>query len=179
MQRTQTRMIACLDVDYRDSVAYAAAVAFRDWPDAKGVDERIVKLEAVQPYEPGQFYRRELPCLLAVLRVLPPVRVVIIDGYVWLDGATRPGLGAHLYEALGGQVAVIGVAKTRFRGADRACEVMRGSSRRPIFITAAGMQPEQAAENVRSMHGPYRIPSLLSRVDFLCRQEPGDTESGG
>jgi deoxyribonuclease V len=111
-----------------------------------------------------------LPCLLAVLRELPSVVAVVVDGYVWLDGMSVAGLGAHLHQALAGRVAVVGVAKTRFAGAGAAVEVVRGRSTRPLFISAAGMNAQSAAEHVRSMHGPNRIPTLLKRVDSLCRQ---------
>jgi deoxyribonuclease V len=124
----------------------------------------------VHAYQPGQFFRRELPCLLAVLRELPPVAVVVVDGYVWLDGVSVAGLGAHLYQALAGKVAVVGVAKTKFGGPGGAVEVVRGRSTRPLFITAVGMDAQRAAEHVRSMHGPDRIPTLLKRVDSLARQ---------
>ncbi|HET8564411.1 MAG TPA: endonuclease V [Candidatus Binatia bacterium] len=164
-------MIACLDVDYRDTTAYAAAITFREWLDATPAEEGVVAVSDVQPYEPGQFFRRELPCLLAVLRMLYGVAVVIVDGYVWLDDMRKPGLGAHLYRALNGQVAVIGVAKSKFREAHGACEVTRGASIRPLYITAAGMDSEAAAQHIRSMHGCYRIPTLLKRVDCLCRSD--------
>ncbi len=163
-------MIACLDVDYREAAAYAAGIAFQYWPDATPATEKVILVEAVQPYQPGQFFRRELPCLLAVLRELPPVAVVVVDGYVWLDGVSVAGLGAHLYQALAGKVAVIGVAKTRYSGAGAAVEVVRGRSTRPLFITAVGMSAQKAAEHVRSMHGPDRIPTLLKRVDSPARQ---------
>jgi deoxyribonuclease V len=162
-------MIACLDVDYRDPAACAAAIVIRDWSDANPAAESVVNIDAVAPYEPGQFYRRELPCLLAVLKTLPPVEVAVIDGYVWLDAAMTPGLGAHLHEALSRQTAVIGVAKTRFRGADHAHEVLRGTSARPLYVTATGISPEVAAGHIRAMHGDHRIPSILARVDRLCR----------
>jgi len=162
-------MLACLDVSYRDSVACAAGVTFRDWSDATAFDEKVVRIQNVEPYQPGQFYRRELPCLLAVLQKLPPVDTAIIDGYVWLDGESMPGLGAHLYQALNRKVAVIGVAKTKFRGTDRVCEVIRGTSKRPLYVTAVGIQHELAAEHVRSMHGDNRLPTLLAHADYLCR----------
>lgn len=163
-------MIACLDVAYDDAVAYAGGLVFNDWTDASSVEEQVIPVVGVQQhYESGQFFRRELPCLLAVLKALPPAEVVILDGYVWLGGVDQPGLGAHLYQALGGQAAVVGVAKTRFQCAKLACEVFRGRSTRPLFITAAGMNPESAAGHIRSMHGSYRIPTLLKRVDYLCR----------
>src|SRR5262245_13205180 len=115
-------MIGCVDVDYRGTRAVAAGIAFRDWLDDSGVVERVVTLCDIQPYESGQFFIRELPCLLAVLRVLPPQQIVLIDAYVWLE-QNRPGLGAHLYESLDGRVSVIGVAKTRYLGAGSVQEI--------------------------------------------------------
>ncbi len=174
-------MIACLDVHYRDTSASAcaAAVTFLGWTDADVIDAKVVQVQDVEPYEPGQFYRRELPCLLAVLQTLPPVDAVLIDGYVWLADESRPGLGAHLHQALGGKIPVIGAAKTKFHGAGQACEVLRGESRRPLYVTAAGMEVNLAAEHVRSMHGVYRIPTLVAWVDQLCRRRldaPGPQE---
>jgi deoxyribonuclease V len=124
----------------------------------------------VAPYEPGAFYKRELPCLLEVLGLAPgPLDAVIVDGYVWLSRDGRPGLGARLFEALGGRTAVVGVAKTSFAGADFAAPVQRGASARPLYVTAAGMDANEAADRVREMAGAHRIPELLKRVDRLCR----------
>ena len=166
-------MLASLDVYYHDTTATAAAVLFHDWADAIAAKEMVVRVPDVEPYEPGQFYRRELPCLLAILRTIPPVKTIIIDGYVWLDGPAKPGLGAHLYEALDEQVAVIGVAKTKFQGATEAREVTRGTSARPLFVTAVGIPLELAANAIQSMHGKHRIPTLLARADQLSRQAMG------
>src|SRR5947209_894733 len=108
-------MLACVDVDYRDENALAACVLFRDWTDAVPSAELIRLIEHVEPYVPGQFYKRELPCLLGVLADVPePLDAVIVDGYVWLKDEQTPGLGGHLFEALARKVPVIGVAKTRF-----------------------------------------------------------------
>lgn len=161
-------MIACVDVHYVGTCAYAAVVTFADWSAAAALEEKVVRRDDIQPYVPGEFYRRELPCLLAVLQAIPPFQIVVIDGYVWL-GDSKPGLGAHLHRALGGGVAVIGVAKTKYAGAGPAYEILRGTSQRPLYVTAAGMSTDAAAEHVRSMHGEYRVPTLLRRVDFLCR----------
>jgi deoxyribonuclease V len=162
-------MIACVDVDYREDEAVAACLLFRSWPDERSARECVERIRDVEPYQPGQFYRRELPCLLAVLRAVgEPVEAVVVDGYVWLHDE-RPGLGAHLYEALGRAVPVIGVAKTRFLSATAAAAVRRGNSQRPLYVTAAGLDLAKAAECVRGMHGPFRIPTLLKRVDQLCR----------
>ena len=137
--------------------------------DSQPAEQHIVQLTDVAEYVPGEFYRRELPCLLqALLPVLDRVQTILIDGYVDL-APNRPGLGARLYEALGGKIAVVGVAKTAFAGAHHACEVLRGESERPLYITAAGMTLDDAATGVRSMHGPHRIPTLLRLVDQLAR----------
>ena len=94
--------------------------------------------------------------------------MIVIDGYVWL-GHERPGLGAHVHAALDGRSAIVGVAKHRFKSATTAIPVLRGTSRQPLFITAAGIAPATAAAAVTSMHGPHRIPTLLKRVDRLSR----------
>ena len=72
-------------------------------------------------------------------------------------------------EVLGRAVPVIGVAKTRFAGATVAREVCRGMSNTPLFVTAAGLAVEAAARNIQAMHGQFRLPTLLKRVDQLCR----------
>jgi len=163
-------MLACVDVDYRTQEAVAACLLFRAWPDATSAGEKVERLHPVEPYEPGQFYRRELPCLLAVLsKVTEPLDALVIDGYVWLRDTNAPGLGAHLYEALSKAVPVIGVAKTPFLSASAAVPVFRGNSRRPLYVSAAGMEVPTAARNIQSMHGPFRVPTLLKKVDQLCR----------
>jgi len=167
-------MRLCTDVDYRpDGTARAAALAFGDWADAAPRHEWVARLDAVQPYQPGEFYRRELPCLLAVLaevtEAMGAPELIVIDGYVTLDAAGTPGLGAHLYAALGGQIPVVGVAKTAFRGSAHALPVCRGDSRSPLYVTAVGMDAAEAAREVAGMAGAHRLPALLKRVDQLCR----------
>jgi deoxyribonuclease V len=161
-------MLACVDVDYRSSGAVAACVLFRAWSDADSAAEHVKEIAQVEPYQPGQFYRRELPCLLSVLAVVgEPLETIVIDGYVWL-GDEKPGLGAYLYEALDRRIPVVGVAKTRFAGA-AAESVQRGESRRPLYVSAAGLDPRTAVRYIQAMHGAYRLPTLLRRVDQLCR----------
>ncbi len=173
-------MIAFLDVAYGDTTARAAFVVAKAWTDAEPAFEHAVVLEGIQPYQPGQFYLRELPPLLQVLaQVTVPIGVVVVDGYVWLG--RHPGLGARLHQALVGSplaaAAVIGVAKTRWHGdpADvppreqRVVDVLRGKSAKPLHVTALGVDPDVAANHVRDMHGASRMPTLLRRVDALSR----------
>ncbi len=64
--------------------------------------------------------------------------------------------------------AVVGVAKNPFRSAS-PIEVFRGGSKRPLFVTAVGIDAKQAAHHVEKMAGPHRFPLLLQRVDALSR----------
>jgi deoxyribonuclease V len=174
-------LIAFVDVDYRAGGARAACVLVSSWSDAVPVSTFIVDLQSVEPYVPGSFYKRELPCLQSVLRLLPATpTTVVVDGYVWLSQDKRPGLGAHLHEALGG-LPVIGVAKTNFKGlegSDLLALVHRGQSAKPLFVTAVGLDLELAASSIASMHGEFRIPEILRITDNLARSTSPAPPSG-
>ena len=109
-----------------------------------------------------------------------PVRpgVIIIDGYVWLGDEFHPGLGAYLYEALGRVTVVIGVAKAHFQEGPAVRAVKRGASSRPLYVTAAGIDLNEAAQSVVELHGEFRIPTLLKRVDRLSRGLNGSSREG-
>jgi deoxyribonuclease V len=171
-------MIDCTDVHYTNTHAIAACILFRDWSDAHpdlAITERV---EDPAPYEPGRFYRRELPALLSVISKLT-VRpeVIIIDGYVWLGDWDHPGMGAHLRKGLGGNVDVIGVAKKLFLRGPAVRTIRRGNSARPLYVSAAGMDLNEAAARIVELHGEFRVPTLLRRVDRLCRGYPDMLES--
>lgn len=167
-------MHVCLDVAYEEDQARAAAVAFADWQDGAPSATYVAIIGAAAPYVSGQFFERELPCLLAVLEKLDaPPETVVIDGYVRLDDAGRPGLGMHLHRRLGGQTAVIGVAKSPFAGLT-CTAVLRGGSQRPLHITAAGMPEREAAERIAQMHGPRRLPTMIRLADRLSRGGPAE-----
>lgn len=165
-----TERVACLDAAYSATWAHAACVLFDGWEAANAV--RVVTASTPLPgaYEPGAFYKRELPVLLAALaQVEEPLGIILIDGYVWLDGQGRAGLGARLYEAAGASTPVVGIAKTLFRSDDWSVPVMRGKSQRPLYVTAAGMAADEAARGVRGMHGESRIPTMLGFADRIAR----------
>jgi len=147
-------------------------VTAEDWTSTKALHELVLKRGPQKAYAPGEFYRRELPLLLAALKKLDAdPSAILIDGYVWLDARGRRGLGAHLYEELGQKVSVIGAAKTRFAGAQKFAEqVIRGRSTAPLFVTAAGMESVQATAHLKTMHGEHRIPTLVAHADRLARQ---------
>jgi deoxyribonuclease V len=163
-------MFTAVDVQYLDSgQARAALVGAETAAFSKAVTEKVVLVRDVAPYVPGEFWRRELPCLRAVLDGVGGVELLVVDGYVDLDPSGRPGLGAHAHEAFG--VPVIGVAKTPFASATQAATVVRGASgaTRPLYVTAAGLPVAEAAAMVHGMAGRYRLPDALRRVDALAR----------
>ena len=162
---------AALDVHYPpEGGARAALVLAADPSFATVLDERTAVLAEVAPYRPGAFFERELPPLRAVLAGVRP-DLLVVDGYVDLDPDGRPGLGAHLHREFA--VPVIGVAKTPFRAATHAVPVLRGAATKPLLVTAAGLPLDRAAELVRVMAGPYRLPDALRRVDALARRGTG------
>ncbi len=164
-------MILSVDVDYRDTDAFIAGVTFNHWQDDRASGVFTSSLPGAAAYVPGEFYRRELPCILHLLadhRLTP--HTIVIDGFVYLDGDQVPGLGRHLYDALGGVVTVVGVAKRPYRGTPPEWAILRGTSATPLYITGVGIPLESAKESVRSMHGSHRIPTLLRLTDQLCRR---------
>lgn len=165
--RTIRAVIAVVDVHYEDDVARAACVVVDAWTSTAPRAERVILRRGVAPYVPGSFWLRELPPTLDVLAALDaPPGVIVVDGHVWL-AAGAPGFGARLSDARGGAV-VVGVAKSPFRGAP-AVPVLRGASARPLWVSATGMDPDEAARHVRAMAGPHRIPTILGRADALSR----------
>jgi deoxyribonuclease V len=155
-------------VHYLDEAgARAALVAARDRRFSLVAWTRTVMIASVAPYQAGEFYRRELPPLRAVIPAADELALIVVDGYVDLDPGGRPGLGAHVHAEFG--VPVIGVAKTAFETATHAARVLRGQSARPLYVTAAGMPVADAAGLVARMAGRFRLPDALKRVDRLAR----------
>ena len=158
-----------VDVDYRADNAFVAGVAFSDW--GEDVRRYKTKVEGVEDYVSGEFYKRELPCILELLREhdLHP-DCIIVDGYVYLEGG-KLGLGKYLFDSLGGEIKVIGVAKNPRGVMPEKHEVFRGKSSQPLFVTSEGIELEVAKNIVKSMDGPYRIPTKLKLVDTYSREK--------
>ncbi len=167
-RRTDCGVCAAVDVHYLSTGgARAAAVVAADAAFAQVLAERVAVVPQVPPYRPGEFCLRELPPLRAVLGAVSGLGLLVVDGYADLDPGGRPGLGAHAHAEFG--IPVIGVAKSRFGTATHAEPVLRGTSVRPLFVTAAGMPGADAADLVRRMAGRYRLPGALRRADALAR----------
>ncbi len=163
-------MILAVDVHYGIHTGWVAGVAFRDWTDTNSSNVYVSKIEQVSYYVPGQFYKRELPGVLKLLREhnLKP-EYIVIDGYVYLDGYAKPGLGKHLYDALHGNVKIIGVAKKPFADISEEYTIYRGGSKQPLYITSVGEALAVAKLHILSMHGAHRIPTMLKKADQLSR----------
>ena len=54
-------------------------------------------------------------------------------------------------------------------GVPKECEVYRGKSKKPLFITSVGIELEQAKQHIQSMAGKDRFPLLLKQADILSR----------
>lgn len=166
-------MILAVDVYYGDFGARAVGLIFPLWTSEKPAGIIIQLIPQVEAYEPGAFYKRELPCILQVLKQtdLKQLAYIIIDGYVILDDAGTYGLGGYLFEALERKTPVIGVAKTRFLRNTRLHKaVLRGQSNNPLFVTALGVDLEEAAGFIRQMSGPNRMPDLLKQLDMETKK---------
>lgn len=128
---TSATSIAILDVAYAADAAGLACVLADSWTAPTAATEISQSLACMPAeYVPGEFYRRELPLLRALIDdLVPRPSTLVIDGYVWLGGVDAPGLGARLFEALHSATPVVGVAKTRYRGDTWSEQVYRGDSR--------------------------------------------------
>lgn len=164
------RMIVAIDVDYRKEGAKVAGVIFETWESEEIIDEYFLIIDQVADYAPGNFYKRELPCIMSLFKhIRYPITCIVIDGYVYLGSKKSPGLGKHLWDELNGAIPVIGVAKSSFKDTPKNTEVIRGRSTTPLYITAEGIDLEVAKTNIFHMKGNHRIPTLLKHVDTLCR----------
>lgn len=162
--------VGFLDVHYfpDGSGARAALVVADRWTAPAPYATFTTEIDHVAPYVPGDLAARELPCLVAVLsRCFLKLGVLVVDGNAW-NAPGVPGLGVHLWRVRKEATPVVGVAKSPLTGTD-AIPIHRGTSDRPLWVTAAGMDPQTAAARVAGMAGPHRLPRLLQRTDALSR----------
>ncbi len=165
-------MVLAVDVNYSERNAKAVGVVF-DWTDVKASDVIIVHLTDVEEYIPGEFYKRELPCILKVISKvkIEDIQAIVVDGYVYLDNDKKYGLGAYLWEALEKSIPVIGVAKKTYHENEKnVFALTRGESKNPLYISAIGIELEHAVELVRHMQGNHRIPTILKDLDKLSME---------
>lgn len=174
-------MIVAVDVYYDDhaGTGRAGAVVFGTWESNDPIATVGSQHRGIAAYVPGEFYKRELPCILPLLRHCRErwsVEAILVDGFVDL-APNRPGLGRHLFDALSDGVEVVGVSKNAFTGTPGK-RVTRGASTRPLWVTSTA-DINVAAERVMRMAGNHRIPDLLKLVDSVSKGHTRpDTELG-
>ncbi|WPO79649.1 endonuclease V [Flavobacterium sp. KACC 22761] len=166
-------MILAFDTYYYDNKAKTVCLEFTEWNQEKDFKVHTEIIDNVSEYIPGEFYKRELPCILSLLNNidLKSVSVIIVDGFVYLDDNKKYGLGGHLYEKLDKKIPIIGVAKTNFASIEKDKKpLFRGDSKKPLYVTSIGIDLEDAFQKIESMAGEFRIPTLLKEMDRLTKE---------
>lgn len=157
-----------IDVSYQDTQAKVVGGFFEKWTDEslRQITSKIV--DDVNEYVSGEFYKRELPCILEFLKDidLQEIDLIIIDGFIYLDDDEKKGLGAYLYDFLAIKIPIIGVAKSKFYNNNRFVkEILRGQSKNCVYISAVGIDLDYASSLIQKMFGEFRLPSLIKKVD--------------
>jgi deoxyribonuclease V len=163
-------MKLAVDVHYDGEGATAAAVAFDEWDAPEPSRTFTTRIARVEKAARGAPDLRALPCILQLLRehALQP-ELIVIDGFVHLDADDTPGPGRHLYDALGGRTAVIGVSKTALPGTRAQFELHREEEARPLIVTCVGIDLGAAKVRLRAMHGKRRMPTLLKLAARMAK----------
>ena len=82
----QDKKILAIDVHYKESCAKTVGVLF-DWDSEYPIDIKTVYVSEVADYVPGQFYKRELPCILRLLSDIDieTLATIVVDGHVYIN----------------------------------------------------------------------------------------------
>lgn len=166
-------MILAFDTYYFEQKAKTVCLEFEEWNEDKNFKIYTEIIDNVAEYIPGEFYKRELPCILSLLKQidLSTVETIVVDGFVYLDDEKKYGLGGYLYEKLNKEIPIIGVAKTNFASIEHHKKALfRGDSKKPLFITSIGIDLEEAFKKVERMAGEFRFPTLLKELDRLTKE---------
>lgn len=161
------------DSYYNEGFVTTACIGIAEWRSENIEFKEINFSEITSEYVSGQFYKRELPGILELLNdiKLENDDCIVIDGYVYLDDNGTKGLGGYLFEELGNSIPIIGVAKNRYKSiGDKCIGLLRGESKKPLYVTSAGIEIEKASKYILSMSGEFRIPKMLKFVDTISRE---------
>lgn len=165
-------MILAFDTFYFEDKAKTVALEFESWTNETITKVYEETISGIDEYIPGEFYKRELPCILSLLKQidLTHCQTIIIDGFVVLNDEDAIGLGGYLYQELEEKIPILGVAKNNYAKINKLKRaVYRGESKKPLYVTAKGLNLDVAAESIKQMAGNYRFPDLLKQVDSLGR----------
>ncbi len=158
------------EVDTTATIATVAGIRFTGIEQNHILSKHKIQVDHVEPYQSGQFYKREMPCILKLLQqISEPYDIIIIDGYVYLDGKSQEGLGKYLYDNLQDKKPVIGIAKNKFHAITDDYAIYRGTSKKPLYVTAIEIATPQALAMVQKLAGNHRLPNVITMVDHLSR----------
>ncbi|HSD06362.1 endonuclease V [Flavobacterium sp.] len=167
-------MILAIDSYYFENKAKTVCLIFEQWNSLEINSCHSEIVSNIENYVPGEFYKRELPCIISLISKLDLTKIdfIIIDGFVYLDDNDKFGLGAYLFEKLSSKIPIIGVAKTDFISLNKNKQLLlRGKSKKPLFITSIGININEATDKIKIMNGEYRIPTLLKELDKLTKEK--------
>ncbi len=169
-------MILAFDTYYFEDKAKTVCIAFESWANESNFKIYDEILGGIEEYTSGEFYKRELSCILSLLEKIKVeiahIELIIVDSFVYLDDEGKFGLGGYLYKALDEKVPIIGVAKTNFATIDNLKKsLLRGDSQKPLYITSIGIDLEKATELIQNMEGKFRNPTILKHLDTLTKEK--------
>ncbi len=158
------------DVHYYDSFAIVGFVLFENELSSDPYKIGQIRYDSVEPYISGQFYKRELPCLLkAIEEIKEQINLIYIDANVWL-GYDRKGLGKYLFDSINHRIPIIGVSKSCFnKETELIRPVLRQSSKNPLYVSSIGIELDDACQKVKIMNGEFRLPKMIKLADSVCR----------
>ena len=161
---------ACFDVKYYDDHAIIGFVLFENHTSETPFKTGQFRHDKIEPYVSGEFYKRELPCLLTAIKgIEEKLNLIYIDANVWL-GDNVKGLGCYLYESLDSESPVIGVSKTSFYNSEKqVVPVLRANSKNPLYVSSIGIETAEAAKMVFEMNGSFRLPTMIKLADSMSR----------
>ena len=176
-------MILALDSYYKDDICNTSLVIFKHpWSDSP-IYQDTIYTKVTSEYIPGEFYKRELPGIIMILKKLQKEKIdlwehittIIVDGFVTLKLGDKEwgGLGYYLQEyleSIGCNKRIYGVAKSKFGDCDQISKLIyRGKSEKPLYVQST-FNIDIAANVIQQLHGKYRIPTILKSVDQLSRK---------
>jgi len=166
-------MLLAIDVHYREKEAKAVGVLFH-WEDEEPKEVFVENLQGIEDYISGQFYKRELPCLLKIIEKIDIsiLDAIIVDGHIYVDNNFEYGLGGKLYEVLDKKIPIIGVAKTPFfKNKETIRELYRGESKTPLYISSIGLNLDIVIDCIKNMYGKSRMPYILRCLDKITKDK--------
>lgn len=109
-------MILAFDTYYYGETAKSVCLCFNNWLDSEPVTTYEEIICGISEYEPGLFYKRELPCIMSFLKKveLTCIEFVIIDGYAILDDYGKKGWVTYCLKSLKGEFQLLDLRKQNF-----------------------------------------------------------------